>query len=193
MNHVKWAIIPGIAISSIFLFLIAQIVFTPDQVVIASAYVDEHAISPQVELPTENIDCSLSLTFPQGILQWCGLIDKYAMKYGIPAKLVAAVILQESGGDPTAYSTSGAVGLMQVMPKDGLAASFMCANGPCFINRPTISELSDPEFNIDYGVRMLAGLIDRSSGIIREGLKAYGPFNVEYYYADKVMSIFESY
>jgi len=48
----------------------------------------------------------------------------------LPEALIAAVILQESGGDPSAYSSSGAVGLMQVMPRDGIAAEFMCVNGP---------------------------------------------------------------
>ena len=74
----------------------------------------------------------------------------------LPPNLIAAVILQESGGDATAYSSSGAVGLMQVMPRDGIAASFECINGPCFASRPTIEELQDPRFNIEYGTRMLA-------------------------------------
>jgi soluble lytic murein transglycosylase-like protein len=102
--------------------------------------------------------------------------------------LVAAVMLQESGGQPDVISASGAVGLMQVMPSDGIAAGFMCVNGPCFASRPTIEMLLDPAFNIDYGVRMLAGLIEKY-GSERDALKAYGPYNVEYYYADKVLTI----
>ncbi len=59
---------------------------------------------------------------------------------------------------------------MQVMPQDGRAANFMCANGPCFSSRPTISQLLDPEFNISYGTRMLAQLIGKQ-GNVREALK----------------------
>ena len=101
-------------------------------------------------------------------------------------------MLQESGGDPQAYSSSGAVGLMQVMPNDGLAAGFLCSGGPCFANRPSIEELQDPEFNIDYGTRMLASLVDKY-GDVQDALKAYGPANVDYCYADKVLAIYSNY
>jgi soluble lytic murein transglycosylase-like protein len=133
----------------------------------------------------------VSLSYPQGILQWCDAITTLATQAELPPNLIAAVILQESGGDATAYSSSGAVGLMQVMPRDGIAASFECINGPCFTSRPTIDELQDPSFNIEYGTRMLAGLISRL-GSLQEALKAYGPMDVGYSYADKVISIYEN-
>ena len=106
--------------------------------------------------------------------------------------MIAALIWQESGGNPVAYSSSGAVGLMQVMPRDGLAANFICANGPCFASRPTIEELQDPKFNVKYGTAMLAGLLERS-GSLRDALKSYGPMDVGYYYADKVLAIYQKY
>jgi len=137
-------------------------------------------------------DCQLSHRFPASILQWCELITHYADKRGLTPDLLAALIWQESGGDPLAYSHSGAVGLMQVMPSDGLAAGFVCANGPCFSSRPTTAQLQDPEFNIAYGSRMLSGLLKRQ-GSLREALKSYGPMDVGYSYADKVMGIFQRY
>lgn len=97
----------------------------------------------------------------------------------------------ESGGQPEVISYSGAVGLMQIMPRDGIAATFQCINGPCFANRPTIEELKDPAFNVDFGVKMLAGLIGKY-GDLREGLKSYGPGDVGYWYADKVLGVYES-
>jgi soluble lytic murein transglycosylase-like protein len=84
------------------------------------------------------------------------------------------------------------VGLMQVMPRDGIAASFQCANGPCFTSRPSMEELFDPEFNIQYGVRMLSGL-QKKFGSLRDALMAYGPANVGYYYADIVLAIYQRY
>ena len=136
--------------------------------------------------------CELSDRFPASVQQWCDLITYYAKLSDLSPDLVAALIWQESGGNPVAYSKSGAVGLMQVMPNDGLAASFMCPNGPCFSSRPSIEKLQDPEFNIDYGTKMLAGLITKH-GNLRDALKSYGPMNMGYYYADKVLAIFENY
>ena len=136
--------------------------------------------------------CLVSGNFPERIRQWCKLISEYSKKNQLDPDLIAALIWQESGGNPTAYSRSGAVGLMQVMPKDGIAATFQCKNGPCFANRPSIKELQDPNFNIKYGTGMLAGLVNRH-GSVREALKYYGPMNVGYYYADKVLGIFKNY
>jgi soluble lytic murein transglycosylase-like protein len=136
--------------------------------------------------------CPLSSKYPATILQWCDLIQKYAQENELPSELIAAVMLQESGGDPLSYSESGAVGLLQVMPRDGIAASFQCINGPCFSSRPTIAELQNPDYNISFGTRMLAGLI-RKYGNNRDALKYYGPAGVDYYYADKVLAIYENY
>ncbi len=136
--------------------------------------------------------CEVSHKYPEGILQWCEMITSIASQVDLPPNLIAAIMLQESGGDPSAYSSSGAVGLMQVMPRDGIAATFECINGPCFASRPTIDELLDPRYNIEYGTHMLAGLINRL-GSQREALKAYGPMDMEYGYADKVLAIYERY
>jgi hypothetical protein len=136
--------------------------------------------------------CTISSGFPAGIQKWCNLIDQYAAKNNLEPNLIAALILQESGGDPKAYSYSGAVGLMQVMHRDGLAATMVCDSGPCFSDRPSMTELQDPEFNIAYGTQMLAGLL-RKFGTIREALRAYGPMDVGYSYADTVIQISEQY
>jgi soluble lytic murein transglycosylase-like protein len=136
--------------------------------------------------------CAINQGFPEKIMRWCDLITRNSLKQGLDPDLLAALILQESGGNPSAYSHSGAVGLMQVMPRDGLAAAFMCPNGPCFKNRPTINELENPEFNVAYGTKMLAGLINQR-GSLREALKYYGPADVGYYYADIVLGLYEQY
>lgn len=170
--------------------------------VTAAVINDSPAISQQVDQPAAQVvspqaqagqaGCALSPKFPPEIQQWCSLITAYAFRHGLQPDLIAAVMMQESGGNPLAYSRSGAVGLMQVMPSDGLAASFVCANGPCFANRPTTAELQDPEFNVKYGARMLSSLVKRH-GDVREALKSYGPMDVGYYYADKVLGILAAY
>jgi soluble lytic murein transglycosylase-like protein len=81
---------------------------------------------------------------------------------------------------------------MQVMPRDGRAAEFMCINGPCFSARPSMEELFDPQFNIEFGVKLLSGLVSKY-GTIRDGLKAYGPMDRGYDYADLVLAIYDGY
>lgn len=143
-------------------------------------------------IPEPDEPCPLSDSYPEKVLRWCDQIVEFATAHDLAPELIAAVILQESGGDPQAYSSSGAVGLMQVMPRDGIAAHFQCINGPCFASRPTIAELQDPEYNIEYGTRMLAGLLARH-GDLRSALKAYGPMDMGYRYADTVLAIYENY
>jgi hypothetical protein len=142
-------------------------------------------------------ECKINPRFPEKVRRWCDIINKHTDNVRndkgveLDPNLIASVILQESGGDPLAYSKSGAVGLMQIMPRDGIASGFMCPNGPCFANRPTIKELQDPEFNVKFGVNYLAGLI-KHYGNVRDALKHYGPMNVDYYYADKVIGIYNN-
>lgn len=174
----------------------SQELLAPTQTAVAQAAqsVSNGGNSPESlgESVNPKTDCSLSQSYPTQIQQWCQMIEAASTITDLPAGLIAAVILQESGGNPLAYSSSGAVGLMQVMPRDGLAAEFMCINGPCFSSRPTIEELEDPEFNINYGCRMLADLY-LAHGSYREALFRYGPMNIGYHYADLVLKIWESY
>lgn len=193
---------PKLVIRGLFFGVIILVVFSSALTTGASPpppLVDEN-INNQNVAGTEDLnqsemmlsdDCRVSNKYPANILQWCEIITTFAEQYKLPPNLIAALIWQESGGKPQAYSKSGAVGLMQVMPSDGIAATFMCVNGPCFTNRPTIEELEDPVFNVKYGTRMLARLIDRH-GDIREALKAYGPMNVGYTYSDKVLAIYNN-
>lgn len=175
------------ALSLLCWFLAGQVKFSPSNEVAYAA-----ASSQTDENKAQSNNCLVSLSYPYGILQWCEVITQQATQVDLPPDLIAAVILMESGGDDSAYSGSGAVGLMQVMPRDGIAASFECINGPCFASRPTIEELLQPEFNVEYGSQMLAGLVS-NLGSTREALKAYGPMDVDYSYADRVLSIYENY
>jgi len=156
-----------------------------------------HAASkpPSIQLANNqplNQSLSLSSKFPKEIQQWKTLIEENAVKAGLDPNLIGALILQESGGQPQIMSSNGAVGLMQVMPRDGIASKFMCINGPCFNDRPTIAELSEPGFNIQYGTRYLSSLISKS-GNTRDALKFYGPAGVDYYYADIILSLLAHY
>ncbi len=191
MNSVHKVLFPAILLASLAIILLTRSIASPHAAVQASS-----EDPPAGELPAENTlaeeGCTLGPRFPEKVRRWCPLIESAAAEHGLPAGLIAAVILQESGGDPDAYSRSGAVGLMQVMPRDGIAEKFICVNGPCFASRPSMEELYDPQVNISYGVRMLAGLVGKH-GSLREALRAYGPMDMGYRYADLVLTIYENY
>jgi len=183
----KQAIFPGLIISILSLTFATNWIASPHLLWETSpSSIHEEELSSTIN------SSNLSHTFPTSIQDWEDLIISTASQYGIDPDLIAAVMLQESGGNASAYSASGAVGLMQVMPRDGMAAEFICGENPCFRSRPSIEELFDPQFNIDYGTRMLAGLFGKY-GDWREALRAYGPMDVGYDYADIVLNIYENY
>jgi hypothetical protein len=175
--------------TSIFLPAVTQMYSVPPNQILE---VEPDQQTPTHDNPGSDFACQVSSKYPDKIRQWCQWIHQYSKQNNLDPDLIAALIWQESGGDPVAYSRSGAVGLMQVMPRDGIASSFMCKNGPCFTNRPTINELQNPEFNIKYGTRMLANL-QSHYGNLRDALKYYGPMDVGYSYADKVLNIYNNY
>ncbi len=181
----KYAVVPGIVAASVLLIFLARLVAVPQTAQAATQAVEA---ATQAAVAVSESECSLSSNVLEGVRRWCAEIEQAAEKYDLDASLIAAVMAQESGGQADVISRSGAVGLMQVMPSDGPAADFQCINGPCFAKRPSTAELLDPAFNLDYGARMLAGLIGRYGGA-REALRAYGPFNAGYTYADKVLAI----
>jgi soluble lytic murein transglycosylase-like protein len=216
VNSIQRAVFPAILISSLVLGGITRLIASPQITVIAATVPPVAAEPAQAEATDDAVEaaaeaqaqsgieavagqpagnaneCSLPSSYPESIRQWCGWIQRYAAEVELDPRLIAAVMLQESGGKADAYSHSGAVGLMQVMPRDGLAEQFMCSGRPCFASRPSMDELFEPEYNISYGTRMLAGLVARH-GNVRDALKAYGPMDMGYRYADIVLSIYENY
>ena len=110
-------------------------------------------------------------TFPD-LDTFDGMIVSAATTYGVDPALVKAVVLAESGMNPTAVSRSGAQGLMQLMP-------------------PTAADLGvdnafDPLQCIDGGTRYLSQMLRMFRGDRRLALAAYnaGPNRVK-----KTMSV----
>ena len=97
------------------------------------------------------------------------LIKKQARMHGVDARLVWAVIRQESGFNPQAVSPKGAMGLMQLIPS---TAALMGVSDPF-----------DIEQNISGGVRFLKLCLTKFNNNVVWALAAYnaGPDNVSKY------------
>jgi hypothetical protein len=102
-------ILPGIIGGCAILVLIARLL-TSTQIAIAAT---PPASTPQPGAQGSFAgDCTLSLS--DAISGWCGLIEQAAQKYNVSPQLIAAVMLQESGGQADVVSASGAVGQLPV-------------------------------------------------------------------------------
>lgn len=132
------------------------------------------------------------MTPGEGILSWISVIEEKANQYGVDPALVAAVMTQESGGNPKALSPVGAIGLMQLMPE---TAKGLGVKNPF-----------DPVQNIEGGAKYLASLLRQFDGNLIFAVAAYnaGPGAVRMYngvppyeetqtYVRKVMGYFFGY
>lgn len=119
-------------------------------------------------------------------------ISKYAGEFQIDAKLVMAVIRNESCFDKTAVSSAGAEGLMQLMPATAESLG--------------VIDSFSPHQNIRGGTQYLAELIKRYNNNLSLALAAYNagpgavakydgvpPFTETQKYIKKVMKSYRSY
>lgn len=116
------------------------------------------------------------------------MIQAAAQKYQLDPRLAAAVAQTESGGDQSAVSPAGAVGVMQLMPE---TASSLGVNP------------YDKQQNIEGGVKYLRQMMDTFGGDVQKAVAAYnaGPQAVKDYngippyretqeYVNKVLDIY---
>ena len=108
-------------------------------------------------------------------LEYEQLVRANARRHDLDPALVAAVIYAESRFDANARSSSGAVGLMQLLPA---TARFIArkTGGTRFV----VADLRDPEVNVRYGSWLL-GYLRARYGDERTVLAAYhaGSGNVD--------------
>jgi soluble lytic murein transglycosylase len=136
-------------------------------------------------------------------LRYEAIIRTHAENYDLDPTLLAAVIYTESRFDPSARSSAGAVGLMQLLP-DTAKGIALRTGGEGFV----VDDLLDPEINVRYGSWYLRSLL-RRYGDLPTALAAYhaGQGNVDRWrsegvpiqfpetrhYVDKVLAVQERY
>ena len=98
-------------------------------------------------------------TVSASVTQWNTYIAEAASKFNVSEALIRAVIQCESGGNPKARSSAGAMGLMQLMP--GTAKSL------------GVSNAYDPRSNIMGGTKYLSNLIKQFGGDWRKAIAGY--------------------
>ena len=113
-------------------------------------------------------------------LRYQAIVRGHARNYRLDPALLAAVIYQESKFRAHARSSSGAIGLMQLLP-DTAKGIALHTGGTKF----RVSDLDDPEINVRYGSWYLRHLLDKY-GDERTALAAYnaGQENVDRWRAE---------
>lgn len=119
------------------------------------------------------------------------LISNHARRQGLAPRLVQALVQVESGYNPRARSSKGAMGLMQLMPATARELG--------------VDQPYDPDQNIRGGTDYLHKMLRRFSGDLTLALAAYnaGPTAVERYqgippyretrnYVRKVLSLYQN-
>lgn len=95
----------------------------------------------------------------RGRNRYANLIDATARQYRLVPELLHAVIRTESAYDPSAVSSAGAIGLMQLMP--GTAARY------------NVSDIWDPADNLRGGAAYLRDLLQMFDQDLRLALAGY--------------------
>ena len=130
----------------------------PSSLLAPSAVVSADTLDPCAVEPVPRYIAGLSVELVMRRLAWWPVVSASECRYGIPAGLLDAVILQESRYRVSAISPKGAVGLAQLMP--GTANELGVANA------------FDPHGNIDGGARYLRKQLDRFNAV-HLGVAAY--------------------
>lgn len=86
--------------------------------------------------------------------EFARLIRKAAAKHGVPVQIAKAVVEIESNFNPRARGRAGEVGLMQIKPATARGIGY----------RGSTKALYDPETNIEWGMKYLAGAHQKANG-----------------------------
>lgn len=108
------------------------------------------------------------------------MIDDIAVRSGVDPNIVKAIIMEESGGNPSAIGDNGeSIGLMQIQPKHHKKR----------MEELGIVSLFDPQENVILGCSILSDLYDKY-GNYEDALSVYNSGNTEdgKAYAERILN-----
>lgn len=89
-----------------------------------------------------------------GRAKYASLIRSAARKHGVPVSIAKAVVQVESNFNSRARGSVGEVGLMQIRPSTARGMGY----------RGSVKALYNPETNLEWGMKYLAGAYKRAGG-----------------------------
>jgi soluble lytic murein transglycosylase-like protein len=160
--------------SNDFLLYLMRVASVGNQHMITFKLANELIQRKAPQMQTEEM---LDLLFPE---VYANEIHAEAAAAGLDPVLVMSLIKQESGFKPGAISSSGALGLMQLMPFTAIDVQ----------QELKLHTLVEPLVNVSIGVRYLKSLMDRYDGNVPYALAAYnaGPHRVARWRKDALPS-----
>lgn len=105
------------------------------------------ARSVKKDVVAANVDRQVTGSITRSSVQYTSLINHYAATYGVPVSLAHAVVKIESNFRPNTTGRAGEIGLMQI--------KLSTARGLGYTG--TAKALYEPDTNIRYGMKYLAG------------------------------------
>lgn len=125
---------------------------------------NEFSVSAEISRNTVSAPAVEQQAVPRSIDE---IVSRASRRYNVEPGLIKAVIKAESNFNPSAVSSAGARGLMQLMP--GTAKDL------------GVTDSFNPEQNVMAGTRYLRQMLDRYDGNMDSALAAYnwGPGNVD--------------
>ncbi len=111
---------------------------------------------------TESQSPAISTYWAYSVRRWDRLITQEAERRNLDYDFLASMVWVESRGRPDAISPAGAVGLMQIMPREA-----------GFSWRPPQEDLLNPSTNLFWGARTLSIVMHQGRGDVFSALAAY--------------------